>query len=83
MVMNNYLLEQLISYSNLGYDIFITDIYGHQGIKMVKRYDYKLEKSVESQQVYDVNKLADNTELNRILEFLYNDIKNKVENEKI
>lgn len=78
--MNNYFLLQLISYSNLGYDIFITEIYGHSGLKMVKRYDYKLERSVETQQIIDTDKLFVKEEVNKILDFLYNDIKNQVEN---
>jgi hypothetical protein len=51
MEANNF-LEVCKSYSSLGYDLYLTTIFGRDGIRMTKRYSHKFEKPVSSQQIW-------------------------------
>ena len=49
----NY-LDSCISYASLGYDVSLTNIYGKDAIRMVKRYSYKAERELICEQIIDI-----------------------------
>ena len=73
------LFKILIHYSNLGYDITLTSIVGKDGIRMVKRYSHKAERSLVCEQMSEHHKLLDKKRLQETIQFLYDDIKNQEE----
>ncbi len=66
--------DQLKNYSSLGYDVSLTYIVGKEGIRMVKRYSNSAERHLVCEQIYQHDKLTDTYQLNKILDFLYQDI---------
>ena len=67
-------LQMLIEYASLGYDFSLTNIYGKEAVQMIKRYSYKKEGPVKCLQMYEHEKIKNETEFSRILQFLYDDI---------
>jgi len=65
-------------YSDIGYDVFFTKIFGKEGLKMVKRYSYKAERSLVCTQIFEYSEKNDK-ELRECLLFMYNDIEEQEE----
>ena len=68
------LLQMLINYASLGYDVSFTSIVGHEGIRMVKRYSHPAEKHLICEQVMPYDEAKDEERLHTILTFMYEDI---------
>jgi hypothetical protein len=68
------MLEQLTFYCNLGYDITLTQLYGKDAIRMVKRYSHIAEKEVICEQIIEHDALRDEHYLNKVLTFMYENI---------
>lgn len=70
------------SYSDLGYDLYLTSIFGKDGIRMTKRYSHKFEGPVSSQQIWTHERL-DPESLHKLTDFMYNDIREQEESGKL
>lgn len=68
-------------YSNLGYDVFFTRIYGKEGLKMIKRYSYKAERPLICTQIFEY---SDKTEkdIKQCFQYMYEDIQEQEETGK-
>jgi hypothetical protein len=74
------LFQQLIDYSELGYDVTLTSLFGKEAIKMVKRYSYTAKQPLVCEQIQDHKSLLiDDFRLHQILQFLYDDIQEQEE----
>jgi len=62
------------SYHDLGYNLYLTDLYGKDGIRMEKRYSYKAEKMLFCEQIIHHDRIIDTEYLETILDFLYKEI---------
>jgi hypothetical protein len=73
--MENNLFKSIIDYCLLGYDITLTNLYGKEAIRMVKRYSYIAERPLICEQIqgHDIL-LKDENRFDEVLNFLYNDI---------
>lgn len=69
-------------YNDMGYDLFITSMYGKSGLKMNKRYSYPLQKeNISCFQICHIENLESDPEyLSDIVDFLYRNIESQ-ENE--
>jgi hypothetical protein len=77
--LKNEFFAKLKEYSDLGYDVMLTSFFGKDAIRMVKRYSYVAEKPLVCEQIYSHDDLINSDTLNRVLDFMYNDIKNQEE----
>jgi hypothetical protein len=68
------LLQIILNYSSLGYDLIFTTIVGKDAIRMVKRYSHIAEKHIVSEQIYNHEELCNEKTLRSVANFLYNDI---------
>ena len=75
-------LKTCREYSDLGYDLYLTSICGKDGIRMTKRYSYKFEGQVHSQQIWSHDRL-DKENLHTIVNFMYKDIQEQEESGEI
>jgi len=66
--------EWCCDYSDLGYDISLTSLYGKEAIRMVKRYSHKREGEIVCEQICCHENLKDLVRLHEIIQFLYEDI---------
>lgn len=74
--------EKLIEYSSLGYDITLTNLFGKDAIRMVKRYSHKAEKALYCEQVADHEQLLyDEDRFLDTIRFLYKNIQEQEETE--
>lgn len=73
------MIDVLLSYSSLGYDVSFTSIFGKDAIGMTKRYSHIAERELYCQQIFE----HDNMNLDRlrkVCDFMYENIQ---EQEKI
>lgn len=64
-------------YSALGYDVYLTSLFGKDAIRMVKRYSYKSGSPVVCEQICEHESLLDLAKLHEILNFMYNNIQSQ------
>jgi len=66
--------ESIKSYSGLGYDISLTNVYGKEGVKMFKRFSYIRKAPVVCIQVVEHDELDDLEKFNDIIDWMYRNI---------
>ena len=72
--------KKLIEYSELGYDVTLTNLYGKKAIRMVKVYSYKAEKPICCEQIADHQELLqDENRFLNTMKFLYENIQKQEE----
>lgn len=70
---DNELLNIILGYHALGFDITFTKVGFQDGIRMKKRYSYITEEILENKQVF-CHEDIDEQRLSRVLQFMYQDI---------
>lgn len=68
--------EIIKEYSALGYDVSLTNIFGKDAVKMVKRYSYVRKDSILCEQIIDHDNLTEER-LQHVCDFMYRDIQNQ------
>jgi len=64
--------DLLKHYCDLGYDVYLTSIFGKDGICMTKRYSHKAERKLQCLQIWDHARI--DTTLEQVCTFMYSDI---------
>lgn len=75
--MQKDLLYYMIHYSALGYNIYLSNLYGQNSVKMTKRYSHKRKAPIYCEQIQEHEQLRDTEKLAALLDFMYTDIKNQ------
>ena len=73
--------EYMFHYACLGYDVSLTNIYGKDAIRMVKRYSYPAQRSLSCVQIQEHENLKDLDRLHDVLSYMYNNIEEQEKTE--
>lgn len=80
--MKRTFLENIKHYSELGYDITLTSIYGKDAVRMVKRYSVPAERALICEQIVDHDEIGDNDYTFDFFNYMYENIQNQEQTKK-